>query len=835
MNILNELTIKNLKQNKKRTIVTIFGILLSVALVTAITTFVSSMQKSLLEHEIEKSGNYHLLVNDVPVEEQKYFQNHVKIEKTMVGQTIGTMDVSSFTEKEEEEENHPIVKVRAVTDEMMKELGIRLTEEVKGRFPENENEILMPDTFIGFMKEYKVGDEITFNLDGQEKTYQIVGFFQKPSFDEGWMRFTFITKLDHDISGQKADMFLRMKNPRDVYKFYEKLQENGKFPQESLITNARVIQMQGVIRSESTMFVLYSMAAIVILIIVGTSIFVIKNSFDISITERMKQYGMLASVGATSKQIRKNVMFEGFILGIIAIPLGVLSGIFAIWVTLLVVMKILQRTRLVRGIVLSLHVSVGAIVIAVLIAIITIYISSLLPARKAAKVSPIDAIRETENIKISGKKIRTSKLLQRLLGIEGEIASKNLKRSKKKYRTTVFSIFLSVVLFVSVSSIIKYGFMIQNLEYQKKDFNLEVHMDSGEMTRDEELKLCRKIEKLNGIKKSLSVKKEIAELQNGNYSKEALGDNQRGKYTVNELDDIMCLEIYSVPDKEYRAYLKKIGLTYEEVDGKAIIADDMIEAYYDEGQNIKRIKYNALNSDEGDEISLKFIRNEEKSEEPVKWKIAKRVDTLPFGIEHNSNMSNIITVLISEKMMSTLDWTMAGVRIEAEDTEKLCEDIRALDGDIKWYFNDYDEMMKQNNAMILIISIFLYGFIGVISAIGITNVFNTITTNMALRSREFAILKSIGMTDKEFRKMIRYESVLYGVKALLFGIPVGVGLSYLVYKEFIGIMSIPFEIPWNQIGIASLAVFIIIFMTMGYSVRKTKNQNIIETIRSENI
>lgn len=834
MNILNELTVKNLKQNKKRTIVTMFGILLSVALVTAITAFVSSMQGSMLEREIKKSGNYHILVNDVPVEEQKYLLHNEKVEKVMAGQTIGTMDVSAWTEREEEsEEDHPIVKVRAFTDEMMKELGVNLTVGVEGRLPKNENEILVQDSFIGLVKGYKVGDSITLTLDGKEKTYTITGLLQRPSYDEGWMRYTFITKLDHDISGRRADFFLRMKHPRDVYKFAEELEKDGKFSIGAL--NDGVIQFQGVTRSENTMLMLYTIAAIVILIIVGTSVFVIKNSFDISITERMKQYGMLASVGATSKQIRRNVMFEGFLLGITAIPLGVLSGIFAIWVTLLVVMKILRQTNLADSIVLSVHLSAGAIGVAVIIAIVTIYISSLIPAAKAAKVSPIDAIRESENIKISGRTLRTSKLLQRMLGVEGEIASKNLKRSKKKYRTTVFSIFLSVVLFVSISSVVKYAFMLQNLEYKKKDFNLEVHIDSDEMTREEELELCQRVEKLDGIKQSLSVKKVYANIQNGDYTKEARGDEWTGAFSQKELDEMAYLEVFSLPEKAYRDYIGKLGLTYEEANGKIIIADQEMTSYYDEKENFIRRKYNLLSSKEGDKISVSFPEDAEGNRKTAEWEIAKRTEQMPFGIEHNEDFGNEITIIISEEMMSTLDWRMSGVSIHAEDTAKLCKDIQAMDGNVKWYFNDYDAMMRENNSMVLIISIFLYGFIGVISAIGITNVFNTITTNMTLRSREFAILKSIGMTDKEFRRMIRYESVLYGMKALLFGIPVGVGLSYLMYRKFIGIMIVPYELPWMQMGIAAAAVFAIIFMTMGYSVRKTRNQNIIETIRSENI
>ena len=137
--------------------------------------------------------------------------------------------------------------------------------------------------------------------------------------------------------------------------------------------------------------------------------------------------------------------------------------------------------------------------------------------------------------------------------------------------------------------------------------------------------------------------------------------------------------------------------------------------------------------------------------------------------------------------------------------------------------------------MVLIISIFLYGFIAVISIIGITNVFNTITTNMALRNKEFAVLKSIGMTDKEFKKMIYYESLLYGTKSLLIGLPIGGILSYWIYKVMSDVYSAPYNFPIVAALISIVFVFGIIFITMRYSAKKTENLNIIETIRKDNI
>ena len=174
--------------------------------------------------------------------------------------------------------------------------------------------------------------------------------------------------------------------------------------------------------------------------------------------------------------------------------------------------------------------------------------------------------------------------------------------------------------------------------------------------------------------------------------------------------------------------------------------------------------------------------------------------------------------------------------IDAEDPYKVEEHIEEnfKDNNFSRIYNIEDDV-KQEKSMWLVIAIFLYGFITVISLIGITNIFNTITTNMELRQKEFANLKSIGMTKKEFNKMIRLESILYGAKSLIIGIPIGIGLSYLLYKSFGITTQMKYMLPLNGIIISIIAVAILVGTIMKYSLNKINKQNIIETIRKDNI
>lgn len=821
MNVLNELTVKSLKKNKRRTVVTVFGILLSVALITAITTFVSSMQGSLVDYAKKNAGNYHILAENVPEEKQKYLLYNEKVEKKIVIQTIGNAKTVSLQYKQEvQEENINKTKVRAVKKKDFTDLGIVLQS---GNFPKKENEIVIPEHFLNaYSIKINVGDTLKLDVDGKEKKYIVSGIsgISAVEFydDEGQLGCSLFTVPEHEVNGENIDIAMLMKTPKETFAFKKILEKEVGL--NDLNVNDTLLTFQGAVENADMLITLKVLAGIVIGIILLTSVFVIKNSFDISITERLKQYGMLASVGATSKQIRKNVLFEGAILGVAAIPLGILLGIGAIWCTIQVVMEILKGTTFNGEIALKLYVSVEAILIAVVVAIIMIYISSLIPAKKAEKVSPMEAIRETKGTKLEAKQLRTSKFFQKVFGIEGEIARKNLKRSRKKYRTTVFSLFISIVLFLSISSVRIYGQEIQDMEYAKMDYNLIARYDEQDMK--EKGKIYQKAGKVEGIKKSELVKVWITTPINVSFTDEAEKSRGITEFSQEEKDKEMEFVFYSVSDKTYKEFAKKLGLSYEEVKDKGILCDTSIAFVRDENdEKAKRTKYHELTVKEGEK--LRFDGGE--------IEIAKRSDRVPF----TQNFYYGVNIIVSEAWMSAKDFHYDGLYIDADDTFKVRENIEKITGEDNWLYMDFEERAKENNSINMIISIFLYGFVAVISVIGITNIFNTITTNMALRSREFATLRSVGMTDKEFKKMIWYESLLYGTKALLLGIPVGLGLSYIFYRQFTDILELPYHVPYHQLIICILFVFSIVCMTMQYSVKKVEKQNIIETIRSENI
>ena len=576
-------------------------------------------------------------------------------------------------------------------------------------------------------------------------------------------------------------------------------------------------------------------------IVLVSSVFVIRNGFAISITERLKQYGMLSSIGATKKQIKKSVYFEGFILGIIGIPLGILSGVFAIYILVNVVNYIL-KDYVSSGSLLTYSMSWVAIVVSVIVSIVTIWLSCRRSAKKASKITPIEAIRSSEDVKLKAKKIKCPKIITKIFKTGGEIAYKNLKRSKKKYRTTVISIIVSVVIFIAISSFIQYGFKMSSSYYTEKNYNYVVYAYTTASNEDKEkfaeeqaknYKMLTDISNLPDIGEFSINKTNVFEINMDEKHESELtdyGKDVKARYEESEEDGekIDTINVISLSKDVYKRYLKKIGGNYETYKEGAILIDNNIT--YDEKG--KRIQGSMYIWKKGDTVTGKI------NDKEYNIKIVAKTEERPNGVENLYNTHAYF--IVSEEFINKTGYISASLYTQSNDTEKLDKEIEQykkennLTNSNLNTFN-MEESIKAENAIVLVISIFLYGFIGVITLIGITNIFNTITTNMNLRKKEFAMLKSIGMTKKEFNRMIRLESIFYGVKSLIIGIPIGIALSYGMYKVFKNSMEMEYVLPYKAIAVAVIFVAVIIGIIMKYSMSKINKQNIIETTRNDNI
>ena len=871
MNLLNNLTIKNLKLNKKRTLVTIIGIMLSVALVTAVATMYSSCIKSLINFETYQKGNFHVAFYDVPINEVETIKNNRGVDEVYLTNDIGYAKL-----EESKNEYKPYVYIKGFSKKAIEELSVKLVE---GRFPENENEILIPTHLkTNGRVVLNVGETITLDVgtrvsDGYEltqdnkfskeaneeiinttsKIYKIVGIIERPASNiENYSApgYTFITYMNENNMKDQVNVYAKYtkEGSRNYTKItaniinvneelYEKYLNGDNLTEEQLeeignqLQNAKyhgdvnqyLILLENNPFDENAVGNLGIIVAIACGIIVVTSVFCIKNSFDISITEKIKQYGMLRSIGATKKQIRKNVFFEATILGLIGIPLGLVLGLLASYI-LVIISNFFLTDMLTEGLKLVISYSWIAIIVAVLLGLVTIYFSALRSAFRASKISPIDSIRNSSDIKIKARKIKSPKIIKKIFGIGGDISYKNLKRNKKKYRTTVISIIVSVSVFIALSYFMNVAFSEFDRLIEVSDYNISLGYN---VTRNEQYDNIEKITKLDKINNYTVSRSLNLYLENPKYNEEYLK-----LLNLTEKDMKENYIVNAIGEEQYKKYLKELKLDYEEFKDKGIIVD-LNKVQYINDKDKNATKYIRKFTDTEKDTIYGQYYNDDETMLNLSIDIGLVTDKLPFGLPKDYYSYIIVSDEFYNKL--NMKYNQVFVFMDSSNPDKLQDEIEEILQNENYNINNINENVKMMTNLYILVGIFLYGFIIVISLIGVTNIFNTITTNMNLRRQEFAMLKSIGMTSKEFKRMIRLESIFMGAKALLFGIPIGLGLSYLEYKPLIGEQGLPFEIPILAIIISIIVVYLLITILMKYSINKINKQNIIETIRNENI
>lgn len=879
MKLLNKLTLKNLRLNKVRTIVTIVGIMLSAALITVVSGMALSGRQTMIDGQMVYGGNYDVvfdITNNAKIDEIRHNRN---VESAYYRERLG------YAEATNADDEYCAYTVLGLSKDAYGNLfKINLED---GKFPTNSSEAVVTRAFkTQDGKEVKVGDKITLdvgiltNKDGEvftedragelfpkefkecniidksKKTYTVTGIIEKPQTGEIYNP-SYLSVV-YTASDEKAPAeAVRTKNMNKLYVLYTPQSESRYLENTDEILgysededwsqdiysdpdndagiqavdyNSPLLSMKGYSGSDSTNIVIFSLAVIIIIIVMLASVFVIRNSFAISITEKTSMYGMLASVGATKRQIRRNVLFEGFILGLIGIPLGILLGlgINAILITILnsVLGDMLNDAKFV------FVTPTIPIICAIVLSAVTIFCSSFFIALRASRIPPLVAIRGNKDIKVKNNKpYRTSKLTKKLFGVGGEIASKSLKRSRKKYRTTVISIVVSVAMFIAVSAFMDYGMTYTEHYYGNTDYS---YMVTGIDANQAET-----IEKMPEIENYLTVG-----LQYGHVSADVPVNECGENFLYDDADGTKSFgaEFLEFEHDTFVQICRELELDYSKVKGGVLVYSKVtpydMENMEGTGEPMKLFGKTAP-------TKLTVYGNDDNGNERItgKLKVSSVFDKIPESIEYVTGDGTTLggSLIIGEQGVISPQLGEHGCDItlyaNTSDHTSLTNRIESMEGaDDSIYIYDYEEIVRQFNAIMLIVGIFVYGFIGVISLIGLTNIFNTISTNMQLRSKEFASLKSIGMTKKEFNRMIRLESLMYGIKSLIIGIPLGVLGVFAIFSAFSrGNVPMSFVFPWKAILISIAAVIIVVWLIMKYSISKVNKQNIIETIRNDNI
>ena len=763
-----------------------------------------------------------------------------------------------FSKIESSNEYKPYMYITSVNKEYFNELKL-----VDGSFPKNENEVVISNHVItnGGLN-YKVGDIVTFtygsrNIDGDitlanselvdgedltnegTYTYKIVGIVDRSNFESysasGYTVFT----LDVNSDKGNVNLYVMFNKNKKIIKQSEELAKELNYNGD-INYNSTLLALYGESTYGNVMSSMGGMMIIMLSLVSIGCIIVIYNSFAISVMERKREFGLLSSIGATKKQIKKSVFYEALVVGVIGIVFGILGAYIGIGTVILIINNLISDMLEYK---LHLVTNPLFIIIPVIFMIIVIGVSAFIPSRRASRVSPIEAIRQNDDIKINKKKIRTSKLALKLFGIEGEIALKNIKRNKKKYRVTIVSLFISIVLFISFSSYMNYTLNTASSVMGEVPYDYQISYFGDDPNNDKEA-----LDKINEIVKNSDVKEYVSyNVSNlsiiGNYTysdeyldfyKSAYGDD--GIKALNDLK-YQYISIYILDDNSYNKYKKLIGLDKDSV----ILLNKFKGVSY--GNN-KRVNYNIPVINNGN-INIKICNFDDNDEDVDTTKYCnKNIDNIfvtnkSFDLIEEFSYMDDFKLIVNKKLYDSISDSSTHYtqfNIISDNTNNIDKLTKDLDKYSNVNYTNIKEAMKQANNLILVVKILMYGFISLVTLIGVTSVFNTISTSMALRKREFAVLRSIGLTNRGFNKILFFESLFFGMKSLIFAIPVSIGITVLIHYALADMVSIStIIIPWKYIIISIVSVFVIVLLTMMYSTSKIKKHNIIEQIREENI
>ena len=904
MSIFTKLTQRYLYKNKTRTIVTLIGIIVSMALFTAVIEGAYSGYQFLKNREIAVTGQWQVIMNNVKKDGLEEAKTNKQIEQYENVYTLGWAEVAN------ENDYKPYLLVQSLGDMEHALFPINL---VSGRMPEKQDEILLPENFIANAKEkYQVGDTITLetgqrfiekeqlseNTPYQEKeslknttkhTFTIVGIMERLPFEIEEFSCPGYTCITNGFHTDSQKLFLTIHSPSKMQEFLMRQTIS-----DSYVPHSDLLRFYGAFKASGERSVLIGLTTILVLLIAYGSISLIYNSFSISISERIRQFGIMRSIGASNRQIRRMVLFEAFLLAIIGIILGVIVGCVGIGVTLAWV----QNNFIVNiankvGIGLRLVISPLPILIAVLICLVTTIIAAYIPAYKAIHKSAIEAIRQSDEIIIKPNEVKTSKLTQKLFGFAGVMATKNFKRNKRKYRSTILSLALSVILFISAASLTQYVsrmLLIQSSNDHKMNVMYNVYTDEQEDV-DQRFNMIKAIPEIQNIAITQKIFDEVYIQRNYIASEYWTAENQQYLRRIKDAVGVN-VELIFVDDDTFHNLCKQNKIDsssyFDETNPKGLLYNHVIQQFIREDKAIAR-DVSVIDTDannvpmfvrEYKEIEgyaslhepyikdgkqyylfypIEYIE-EMKGYENLDLRKAKLypVEEIDIDIplvagaqikENLFTLSRNTMQLIYPRSMATTLFTNTDtnyikrlsnpeIGIQTDNHAIVTQKLEKIKKDNGWSADqiyDFDRERQNNRMFILVINVFSYGFILLIGVISIANVFNTISTNIILRRKEFAMLRSVGMSEKGFQRMLNYECLIYGGRSLAIGLPISFIFSFFIHYVINQMVQVDYFIPYISVLFAIAMVFVVVFITMLYTTRKIRRNNVIEELRIENI
>lgn len=885
MSITKKLALRHLKQNKTRSVLTVLGITISVVMLTVIFTCATSFAHYYGERAINTNGNWHFFVKTGYESAKKYLLSDSSLK-----------DIGFEKDLSSEEQSYKIYSDKAnylrtgtIYQGDAQYIKDTVTCKYDGALPKSDNEIMVEQSLIkNNGLELKIGDEIKIAVGSRlkgdfvilpikgdyqfgerfekekDETFKVVGILHnnEPTERGAIIRGMSDLKSKNLVAYGKIKKvtpfsYIKINGIYDKFGFTKKKRafnvgENTGFLNSRLAFSIDKNDLPQVLK-------LTAIGIVVFAVIFVSSFAMIYNSFALSVGEQIKYLGMLSSVGATRKQKKKTLYFEGAILGGIGIILGIALGLLTTFISQSAmnakIASIMEGYN--NNIKYSTHISLWVLCLIVILAALTVFVSIISPVQKAARITAIDAIRKTDEIKRKGK-IRTPFIITKLFGFEGDIAFKNLRRNGRKSRTIIACICICAVLFLSCNYFCETFKEASNLDYEIP-YQLMYQYSAESKAQLEKARNYLKTNKR--VKRFYSIWEAWYSILRGDinpYDNSRLYDMsfQNESIFVDKYKFIATQDItytaHLLDDEDFNALCKKNGIDYKK--------------YYspDKDGSIKTIVINGIDRNDepifnnnllGKTIGCYDI-DSEKTERENKLdengnqvyfyyktgctSIYKFCDFIKYDKDNPiCNLDSSGVAFYAPKCVydkySDDDSFYFDYGIETDEPYKVEKELKdylsenEAEGDV---YNNYNWMMKEK-SIISAVQFLSYAFILLITLITVFNIINTMTAQIAGRKKELAMLKSVGMTPKEFKKTLIFESMFYGLFGLLLGVPLSLVINrvvgYIISKD----NPIPFSVNIWLYLIACVAVFVIIGLTMIYSLKLIKNNSIIDSLKDD--
>lgn len=835
MGTIFTLTLKTLKQNKKRTILTVCTIIISVAMMTAVLCGAWSMLLFMREKEAAYSGDYaYSLKLTSQTQMEKLIQDNNVEDVSLLG-----FDGSSFYG---EHSNKTLLAVAKINDAFTRNFSLEQYL-LEGRFPNSENEIILTQEFledndltfsIGDTIELSLGtrvwDEIDAELNGlfnymgeresfhptAEKSYTIVGIISEMKDSKEGKCFNAYS----GIGDSESDLTAFVKCKKISKAIYREAEENATtIGGQDVSFNSDLLMYHGVTGGKGTTKVIIVVATL-ILLLMSASAAMISNVLSISLQERIRQLGMLASIGATSRQKKMSVTVEAVLLGMIGIPLGLIMGI-GLTIVVLAIIRVSFEMMFTFGVItLTFHLHPLILMLSGLSGIGALFFACKVPGRMAARVTIIDTLKQTNIYELKSKRITRGKIMSVIFGIYGALASKNIHRNPKRFRAITVSIIFAVVLGLSLYSFSDF-MMVQTSMQMKEDGSS--YTDVEVTIPYKELSTAIKAISDEGI--SADVSYSIARYMSIETEKSMQNPDMSGYFIGGSLAEFY---VVGMDREHFRSLCEKNGIDYAGYNGKTNQGILINSAMGNYGKSSSRIIIGSpLVIDAGTEVKLQNAEDD----------ISRSIIIQDVVTESNQNIQsqfvrNLPVIIVPFEFY---DWLVgAETYIELAVTTEQHAEVTDCLADLGFFMVvDQAEVTENSRQIYTLLKLLVYVFMVLMTMIIGLNVCNTMSNTIDVRRSEFAVLRSVGMTYGGLQKMLLLESTLYGIKSLIVALPVSLIVHYIMYRLIsTGMTPFVFYINWEAYGIAVALVAVVVITAMLFSFGRVRNIEIVKELKS---